>query len=60
MAPVISRVSLLSKSICHIYTLPGFLYNDTVTFAPGLAVSQQPIGVAVNSSGIFPFDGILG
>ena len=38
----------------------GELYNDTVTIAPGLAVSQQPIGVSVISAGVYPHDGILG
>lgn len=40
----------------------GSEYRDTVTFAPGLAISQQSIGVADsgNLGGFHPFDGILG
>jgi len=38
----------------------GTQYTDSVTIATGLVISAQSIGVASNSSGIFPLDGILG
>ncbi|KAF8470920.1 family A1 protease [Russula ochroleuca] len=37
----------------------GTEYEETVTIAPGVAI-RQSIGVASNSFGIYPFDGILG
>ncbi|KAH9990271.1 aspartic peptidase domain-containing protein [Russula vinacea] len=37
----------------------GTEYEDTVTIAPGVDI-RQSIGVASTSSGIVPFDGILG
>jgi hypothetical protein len=40
--------------------IPGLIYNDTVTISEGIAISQQYIGVASNSSGFSPLDGILG
>ena len=46
------------------HSILGSEYNDIVTFAPGFAISQQPIGVAdpdtSNLEGFDPFDGILG
>lgn len=38
----------------------GYEYNDSVTIASGIAISQQSIGVASDSDGIYPYDGILG
>jgi len=38
----------------------GHEYNDSVTIASGVAISQQSIGVALDSDGIYPYDGILG
>ncbi|KAH9990273.1 aspartic proteinase from Irpex Lacteus [Russula vinacea] len=37
----------------------GTEYEDTVTIAPGVDI-QQSIGVASNSSGIYPLDGVMG
>jgi len=38
----------------------GTEYIDTVTIAPGATIAHQSIGVASNSTGIYPYDGILG
>ena len=38
----------------------GRLFKDTVTIAPGVSASEQPIGVALSTFGMFPGDGILG
>ncbi len=38
----------------------GFEYNDTVTIASGVTISQQSIGVADNSDAFYPIDGVLG
>ncbi|KAF8470916.1 acid protease [Russula ochroleuca] len=43
----------------NIGSVSGPEYNDTVTFASGVAI-RQSIGVASNSSGFRPYDGILG
>jgi hypothetical protein len=56
----IGEFTPLVSYLLYLHPIPGDLYNDTVTLAPGLAISQQPIGVASNSSGIAPLDGILG
>ena len=63
MAPLFSKVSYFVIVLFDIFTpfhILGDLYNDTVTIAPGITISQQSIGVAFNSSGIYPRDGILG
>ncbi|KAF8495728.1 aspartic peptidase domain-containing protein [Russula emetica] len=38
----------------------GIEYKDSVTIAPGVAISRQSIGVSDESSHIYPYDGILG
>ncbi|KAN0103724.1 aspartic peptidase A1 [Russula decolorans] len=38
----------------------GAEYIDAVTIAPGATIAHQSIGVASNSTGIYPYDGILG
>lgn len=60
MALVISKASDPSKgSFCYIYLIPGVEYTDTVTIAPDAVISQQPIGVATQSNGFQPYDGVL-
>ena len=39
--------------------IPGHLYKDTVTILENFTISQQYIGVAFESSSIYPLDGIL-
>ncbi|KAI0279607.1 acid protease [Russula aff. rugulosa BPL654] len=38
----------------------GRLFKDTVTIAPGVSASEQPIGVALSTSGMFPVTGSWG
>jgi hypothetical protein len=45
--------------LLYLHPIPGTEYEETVTIAPGVAI-RQSIGVASNSFGIYPFDGILG
>ena len=61
MSLILSEVCTPSQGSYLLYSrsIPGIEYEDTVTVAPGVAI-QQSIGVASNSSGIYPFDGILG
>ena len=44
----------------YLHPIPGNEYIDTVTIAPGVEISRQFIGVASNTTGFFPSDGILG
>jgi hypothetical protein len=44
----------------HQHSILGDLVNDTVTVIPGLAASQQPIGVSYMSYYVYPHDGVLG
>jgi len=62
MAALLSQVKFTSQEPILIYSrpIPGPIYNDTVTISNGITISQQYIGVASNSSGISPLDGILG
>ena len=53
-------MTLVSVSFAIFTPLPGTEYIDSVTIAPGVVISGQSIGVALNSSGFFPLDGILG
>jgi hypothetical protein len=50
-----SQVSYL----LYLHLIPGTEYEDTMTIAPGVN-TRQSIGVALNSTGIFPLDGVLG
>ena len=61
MALVLSMVSAPSQESYLLYLdpIPGPEYEDTVTITTGVDI-RQSIGVASNSSGIYPFDGILG
>ncbi|KAI0279620.1 acid protease [Russula aff. rugulosa BPL654] len=43
----------------NIGSFTGLLYNDTVTISENITISQQSIGVASNSSGFNPLDGVL-
>ena len=45
--------------LLYLHPIPGTEYEDTVTIAPGVDI-QQSIGVASNSSGIYPLDGVMG
>jgi hypothetical protein len=63
MALLFSKVSTPPQEfsyLLNLHAIPGTERLDTVTIAPGVAIFQQSIGVASNSSGISPFDGILG
>jgi hypothetical protein len=44
----------------YLHPIPGAEYIDAVTIAPGATIAHQSIGVASNSTGIYPYDGILG
>jgi hypothetical protein len=61
MTLVLFSVSAPSKGsyLLYLHPIPGTEYEDTVTIAPGVDI-RQSIGVASTSSGIVPFDGILG
>jgi hypothetical protein len=61
MSLVLSKVNAPSQEsyLRYLHPIPGIEYEDTVTIAPGVAI-RQSIGVASNSSGINPYDGILG
>jgi hypothetical protein len=45
--------------VLYLHPIPGNEYFDTVTISPGVEF-RQSIGVALNSSGFNPYDGILG
>lgn len=63
MALVFSKASTPSQEffcLLNLHAIPGTERFDTVTIAPGVVIYQQSIGVASNSSGLSPFDGILG
>ena len=45
--------------LLYLAPIPGSLYNDTVTLAPGVNASDQPIGISIASDGISR-DGVLG
>jgi hypothetical protein len=63
MALLFSKASTPSQEssyLLNLHVIPGTERLDTVMIAPGVAISQQSIGVASNSSGLNPFDGILG
>jgi hypothetical protein len=51
---------LVTCNIQHIRLVVGYEYNDSVTIASGVVISQQSIGVALDSDGINPYDGVLG
>jgi hypothetical protein len=44
----------------YLHSVSGSEYIDTVTIAPGATIAHQSIGVASNSTGFYPYDGILG
>jgi len=62
VAAQISMVSFPRKIPFSFISTPivGFEYNDTVTIASGVTISQQSIGVADNSDAFYPIDGVLG
>ena len=61
MVLLLSMVSEPSQEsyLLYLHPIPGTEYEDTVTIAPGVDI-RQSIGVASNSSGIYPLDGVLG
>jgi hypothetical protein len=50
---------LQGSHVLYSYLIPGNEYFDTVTISPGVEI-RQSIGVALNSSGFNPYDGIFG
>ena len=44
----------------YLHSVSGTEYIDTVTIAPGATIPHQSIGVASNSTDVYPLDGILG
>jgi hypothetical protein len=63
MALARSKASSYSQESSHLpnsHIIPGTEYIDTVTIAKGVVISQQSIGVASQSNGFYPFDGIMG
>jgi hypothetical protein len=49
-----------SQCLFDMFTsIPGLLYEDTVAISENITISQQSIGVALNSSGFPSVDGVL-